>query len=419
MDVPLLLCIASGFVLGAISGLVPGLHLNNFAAMLLAISPYLLEEGITPFQMASIILAASIAQTFFDSVPAIFLGAPDSDAVLAVLPGHRLMLEGRGIEAVRLSALGSAASTVVSLMLIPPLSWFFSRYYEGLSGYIGLLLLGIALLMLRSERGPLIEGQGSLAHWKYRGLASLIFLTSGCLGIFAFENEGLLSSPLGVEPEVLLPLLSGLFGAPSLLLSMTTTTRVPEQQGSEIDLQPGRLARAVIAGSLGGSVVAWIPGISPSVAAITARLGSPSSSEEFLVSIAGVNTANALFSLVALYVIQRPRSGAAAAIRELVALDQGILVQMMMVVVLVAFVSYLAVIGTACIAARAMPRLNYRRLCSGVLALLAGMTAAFTGPFGLLIFLLSTVAGLIAPLAGVHRIHAMGVLMLPLILQYI
>ncbi|MDM7934097.1 MAG: tripartite tricarboxylate transporter permease, partial [Methanothrix sp.] len=322
-------------------------------------------------------------------------------------------------EAVRLSALGSAASTVVSLMLIPPLSWFFSRYYEGLSGYIGLLLLGIALLMLRSERGPLIEGQGSLAHWKYRGLASLIFLTSGCLGIFAFENEGLLSSPIGVEPEVLLPLLSGLFGAPSLLLSMTTASIVPEQQGSEIDLPPGRLARAVIAGSLGGSVVAWIPGISPSVAAVTARLGSPSSPEEFLVSIAGVNTANALFSLVALYVIQRPRSGAAAAIRELVALDQGILVQMMMVVVLVAFVSYLAVIGTACIAARAMPRLNYRGLCSGVLALLAGMTAAFTGPFGLLIFLLSTVVGLIAPLAGVHRIHAMGVLMLPLILQYI
>ena len=91
-----------GFVLGIPSGLVPGLHINNFAAMLLALSPMLIGQGLTPYHMASIILASSISQTFFDAIPAIFLGAPDSDTALTVLPGQRLMLEGRGIEAVRL-----------------------------------------------------------------------------------------------------------------------------------------------------------------------------------------------------------------------------------------------------------------------------------------------------------------------------
>ena len=419
IDIILAVCVVLGFILGILSGLTPGLHLNNFAALLLALSPQLMDLGLTPYQMASIILAASISQTFFDAIPAIFLGAPDSDTALTVLPGQRLMLEGRGIEAVRLSALGSAGSIVIALFLVLPLSWIFSCYYDYLTKYVGVLLLGIALMMIRSERGPWIEGQGSLVHWKYKALAALLFLTSGLLGIFAFDHESLLSSPLGLEPQVLLPLLSGIFGASALVLSLSTDTEIPEQEETEIKMPASALAKAVFSGSLGGSVVAWIPGVSPSVAALATRLGAPSCAEEFLVSIAGVNTANALFSLVALYVIQKPRSGAAAAIQQLMTLDQSILAQMMIVVRIVATASYFATIGTARGAARVISRLNYRMLCLAVLAFLVAMTFAFTGIFGLFIFFLSTVVGLIAPVAGIHKTHAMGVLMVPLIIYYI
>jgi putative membrane protein len=412
-------CIAFGFALGIISGLTPGLHLNNFAAMLLAVSPQLLAMGLTPFQMACIILSASISQTFFDAIPAIFLGAPDSETALTVLPGQRLMLEGRGIEAVRLSALGSAGSVLFAILLIIPLSWIVSSYNDYLTKYVGILLLAIALMMIKSERGPWIEGQGSLVHWKYKAVATLLFITSGLLGTFAFDHENLASSPFGLGPQVLLPLLSGIFGASSLLLSLSTETEIPEQKESKIKLSANALAKAIFSGGLGGSVVAWIPGVSPSVAAITARLGATPSPEEFLVSIAGVNTANALFSLVALYVIDKPRSGAAAAIQELMALDQSTLIQMIIIVVIVAAASYLACIGAARLAGRAISRLNYRLLCLGVLVFLVAMTYAFTGLFGLFIFFLSTVVGLIAPIAGIHRTHAMGVLMLPLILRYI
>jgi len=284
---------------------------------------------------------------------------------------------------------------------------------------MGVLLLAIALMMIKSETGPQIEGQGSLVHYKYKALAGMLFLTSGLLGIFAFQREGLMASPLALQAQVLLPLLSGIFGASSLLYSLSTGTEIPEQKESRIKLKPGPLALALLFGSLGGSVVAWIPGVSPSVAAITARLGRPSSPEEFLVSNAGVNTANALFSLVALYVIDRPRSGAAAAIKELMALDQSALVQMVIIAVLVAAASYLACLAAARPAGRAVSRINYRLLCLGVLAFLAAMCYAFTGLFGLFIFFLSTVVGLIAPMAGIHRTHAMGVLMLPLIVRYI
>jgi putative membrane protein len=412
-------CIALGFVLGIISGLTPGLHLNNFAALLLAVSPQLLALGLSPFQIACIILSASISQTFFDAIPAVFLGAPDSETALTVLPGQRLMLEGRGIEAVRLSALGSAGSVLIAIILIIPLSWVVSSYYDYLTKYVGILLLAIALMMIKSERGPWIEGQGSWVHYKYKAIAAMLFLTSGLLGTFAFDHEDLISSPLALEPQVLLPLLSGIFGASSLLLSFSAETQIPPQKESEICLSSSALARALFSGGLGGSVVAWIPGVSPSVAAITARLGAIPGPEEFLVSIAGVNTANALFSLVALYVIDKPRSGAAAAIQELMDLDQSRLVQMIIIVVIVAAASYLSCNAAARLAGRAIVRLNYQLLCLGVLVFLVAMTYAFTGLFGLFIFFLSTVVGLIAPVAGIHRTHAMGVLMLPLIVRYI
>ena len=419
IDLLLPACVALGFVLGIIAGLVPGLHLNNFAAMLLALSPQLFAWGLSPFEVAGIILSASISQTFFDAIPAIFLGAPDSEAALTVLPGQRLMLEGRGIEAVRISALGSAGSMIFALFLIIPISWMVGSYYDYLTKYVGVLLLAIAVMMIKSERGPYIEGQGAWVHYKYKAVAALLFTTSGLLGVFAFDHESLVVSPLALEPQVLLPLLSGIFGASSLLLSFSAETKVPEQKESEIRLPASALARALFSGGLGGSVVAWIPGVSPSVAAITTRLGAAPAPEEFLVSIAGVNSANALFSLVALYVIDKPRSGAAVAIQELLALDQSALFQMIIIVVIVTAASYLACIAAARLVGRAIVRLNYRLLCLTVLLFLVGMTYAFTGLFGLFIFFLSTVVGLIAPVAGIHRTHAMGVLMLPLICRYI
>ncbi len=419
IDLTLVLCMALGFILGILSGLVPGLHINNFAAIMLALSPQLMAQGLTSYHMASIVLAASISQTFFDCIPAIFVGAPDADTALTVLPGHSLMLEGRGIEAVRLSALGSAGSIIVALLLVYPLSLIFSSYYDYLMKYVGVLLLAIALLMIKTETGPKVEGQGSLVHLKYKALAASLFITSGFLGIFAFDRQYLLSSPLGLEPQVLLPLLSGLFGASSLVLSLPAEREMPEQKETEIRVSTSSLAKSIFSGSLGGSVVAWIPGVSPSVAAIATRLGTPHSAEEFLVSIAGVNTANALFSLVALYAIGRPRSGAAAAIEQLLSLDGGILVQMIIMVVIVTVASYIATIGGARATARVISHLNYRLLCIVVLAGLISMTLAFTGWFGLFIFFLSTVVGLIAPVAGIHKTHAMGVLMLPLIIYYL
>ena len=96
----LFLSVLGGYLLGIISGLLPGIHNNNFALALVALAPFLAEKGLSPFYVAVIILSNALSQTFHDIIPSIFLGAPDGDTTLTVLPGHRLLIEGAGAEAV-------------------------------------------------------------------------------------------------------------------------------------------------------------------------------------------------------------------------------------------------------------------------------------------------------------------------------
>ncbi|MDD2637796.1 MAG: tripartite tricarboxylate transporter permease [Methanothrix sp.] len=418
-EILLVISVVCGFLLGICSGLTPGLHTNNFAALMLALSSTFLSLGLDPFDLAAAILAASVAHTFLDIVPSVFIGAPDADTALAVLPGHGMMLEGRGIEAVRLSALGSASSILVALVLIIPLSFLFRSVYDPFMNHIGLILLSIAAVMILTERGRVIEGQGSLVAIKYKLFALVLFLTSGLLGVFAFGHQDLAQSPLALQPEVLLPLLGGLFGASMLLLSLASQAKVPDQRETEFDLQARTIARSAFLGGLAGSVVAWVPGVTPAVATVVTRLGSEGSDKEFLISISGVNTANSLSALVALLVVGRPRSGAAVAIEELVDLDGRSLLVMVTIILLVSILSYFATLQAGRAAAKVVRDLNYRRLCLFVLLFLTAMTFGFTGPFGLFLFFVSTVVGLVAPFAGIRRTHAMGVLMVPLLAYYL
>ncbi|MFZ2497386.1 tripartite tricarboxylate transporter permease [Methanosarcina sp.] len=62
----LLFSVFGGYLLGIISGLLPGVHNNNFALALVALAPFLAEKGLYPFYIAVIILSNAVSQTFHD-----------------------------------------------------------------------------------------------------------------------------------------------------------------------------------------------------------------------------------------------------------------------------------------------------------------------------------------------------------------
>jgi len=457
----LFLSVLAGYLLGIVSGLLPGIHSNNFALALVAFSPLLAERGVAPLYIAIMILSNAISQTFHDVIPSVFLGAPEADTALAVLPGHRLLLEGAGAEAVRLSALGSAGSVVASMLFVLPFSLFFGAVYPYLQDNMALILIVIAFIMIASEKGgeEKEEGQQTLpAKYKYKAMALFLFLITGVLGLFSFSREDLLIPVIKFgEASILLPLLSGLFGASQLIISLLTKSEIPEESVSKFELSRKRVLRGVFTGSAAGSLVAWLPGLSSAIAALLVGLFVRSdfdrrfikketsepvlgerksslytdsrsnhqtleSSKEFMVSISGVNTSNAIFGLVALLVIGRTRSGATVAINEILGVESlgfQVILLFFTAILMTALFSYFSTVWIGNNDHHMLRKLDYTKLCIGVLVGLTIMSFLFTGLFGLFIFIISIPIGMLPSFMNIRKSHAMGVILLPVILYFL
>ena len=134
-------------------GSTPSSNSNTVSEFLAGASgPLLVLFG--PEGLAAAIVATMVTHTFLDAVPSTFLGVPDPDTVLSVLPAHRLCLAGHGEEAVRVSALGSVAGFVLCL----PLFVVFMLVLPPMQGYIdwgiGLVILVAAGLLVVFSRSP-------------------------------------------------------------------------------------------------------------------------------------------------------------------------------------------------------------------------------------------------------------------------
>jgi TctA family transporter len=163
-----------GGVLGASCALVPGFHANALALLLLALfGP--LTSGLSfvaslvnctlpgALLFAALLVAAATAHSFVDFVPSAFLGAPDEDTVLCLLPAHRLLKSGKGMEAIRYAAFGSLCGALLGTLLAVPLQLLL-RPPSPLGGFLDasvpFLLVGVAVLLVLTEKGH----EGPRAH---------------------------------------------------------------------------------------------------------------------------------------------------------------------------------------------------------------------------------------------------------------
>lgn len=164
--VSVLLASVIGALVGAAAGLVPGLHINNLAYLiagssaalsgaLVALVAWLGAAGPEgPLLVASVMVSSLIAHTFTSLLPSVFLGAPDPARALSVLPAHRMLLEGRGLEAVRCSLTGCAGGLAASLLALPIFRLLMGdpvEAYERLRPCLALILILIAVILIVSE----------------------------------------------------------------------------------------------------------------------------------------------------------------------------------------------------------------------------------------------------------------------------
>jgi putative membrane protein len=420
-----------GVLLGTLTGLVPGFHPNNVAFILLSLAPLIIAEShflndfVSPdtllILVASTILAASVAHTFLSFIPAAFIGAPEGDTALALLPAHRLLLEGRAYEATVLSVIGSFGAVIFSFLFFIPFYFLFSslHFYEIIRGLMLYLLIGIsAMLILTESFSERMEVYQAIL------LSSFVFVLSGLFGYVILNMP--VDAPFFFRSTMLFPALTGLFGLSTILFSLLYTPEIPEQMIEEPVRDRGGIIKSVISGSAFGSLVSFLPGITSAHATVMAMLARRNREpEQVIMTLSGVNTANVIFCLETLFLISRARSGATIAISRLLDVQPwerlfippSALVYLLIAISIAAPFSFFITKYVGKQFALQFARLPYRKMLSGIAIFLAVLVFLFTGALGLLVLLVGTCIGLIPIYFGVRRSNCMGILLLPIIVM--
>ncbi|MCL1905338.1 MAG: tripartite tricarboxylate transporter permease, partial [Methanomassiliicoccaceae archaeon] len=393
----------AGASIGMFSGLVPGIHVNTLASLMLISYPLLgsaissfADPAYVPVLLSSCIVSAAVVHSFVSYVPSVFTGVPDQDSVMSVLPGHRLLLEGKGMVAVRASAIGSLIGAMSAAAVAIPMQYLM---FIGLDEYLSsvtavVLMIAVVALILMED------------SFKGRICSVSLLLISGVMGCVCMfmpvPFNGMISGG-----ELLFPLLTGLFGIP-ILISSSSGTEIPEQTDDEhFPVSPSSGLKGVVT----GSVVGWFPGITATAgAAFTRIFVKEDRPERFIALVSSIGTAAVIFALITLSVNGRGRSGTMMVVREILDGSMSgpgnwIFVLMLLSVVIASLIGYLATIYFGRGFSRSITKVNIRKMNMTILIVIVALTLLMTGAWGIAILVISSMIGMIPLSAGIGRVH--------------
>jgi len=398
MLIQIIIALFLGLTAGTITGLIPGIHINLVGAFLVSFTTTSLFF-IQPLYLVIFITSMAITHTFIDFIPSILLGSPDTDTELSVLPGHKMLFEGKGYEAILLTCYGSLASIFLLLIIIFPSLFIISKTYDTIQRIIPFLLILII---------------GSLILMEKRKINALIvvFLT-GTLGFFVLNTE-ILKQPL-------LPLLTGLFGSSMLLISINNKLKIPEQKITkpEKPLKP----RPIIGSLIASPLCCFLPGLGAGQAAIignTITKIPQKDKKSFLILLGATNTLVMAFSFITLYAISKTRTGATVAIKDIIGMMEIKILFLILITIMVSgILAFFITKKLSFLFSKNLNKINYTKLSITTLVLLTIIILSVSKILGLFVFIISTITGIYCISLKVRRTNMMGCLIIPTIIFYL
>lgn len=408
----MILAIIIGATLGIISGILPGVHNNTFSSILIANLP-ILYLFFTPEEVAVIILTNAIIHTFTDILPSIFIGVPDEDTAISLLPGHEMVLSGNGFRAVFISAISSLSSFFIAL----PVFYFFLSvdkiFWRIVVTYTKYFLVCVVAYLIFLEKGERFAGSLNFIYKK--AIAILIFILSGITGILAFSFSYM--AEIRVGSSIFIPLMTGFFAIPVLL--HTTKTKIPRQNITLPSLNETlSILKSIFSGSIAGSMVSVFPGISSGIAG-TISSGRSVRREDYISAVSSANTSNAILCFSVLFATGKTRSGAVSAFKQVVgyALHMPEIRNLIVISVLSAIFGFIITILLGIWISKTISEIDVSRLSVIILTFVVAFNLYMTGLFGGVILLISSLIGFLAIKLRVRRIMCMGCIILPVLLS--
>jgi len=381
-----------GILAGTIAGLLPGIHTNLVSALLLP----LFFSIQNPVSAIIFITSMALTNTFIDFIPSIYLSAPDEDTALGVMPGHKFLLRGYAHQAVLLTLIGSSLAVIISLIITPLFILIIPKIYSFINRMLSFLLIWISIFLLSKE--------------KQKIMAAIIFILAGFLGLAS------LNIPIN---QPLLPLLTGLFGSSALICSIKQKTKIPEQKISRISIDKKQILKPAFLTAIISPLCSFFPGLGSSQAAIIASSISKLSRKQFLILLGSINTVVISVSFITLFLINKSRTGAAAAIQQIIQLTSAHVIYIIITIILASAVSIPLTIFLSKFFAKNINKMSYTAISIIILIFLTIITIIFSGFLGLLIFITATALGLVAIFTQIRRTNLMGSLLIPTIIIYL
>ena len=392
-----------GILIGTTTGMVPGIHVNTAGAILFASSTFLLTF-LSPEFLCVLMVAMSIAHALIEFVPSMLLGVPEEGTATSILPGHRMVLQGRAKEVIRIVCVGGFGAIIVTILMLPVFNIVLPMMHEVSKPFTWMILLFASIYLTYSLTSTHRDFLWSL----------LLFVLSGILGWAIFQT----------------PISSGVTLS-TILFSLNDNSTLPHQNSFyDLDIDFNKF-KSIFAGGITGAILGFLPGFGPAQGTVIAQAASGASDNDdddtvnFLLATSGLNISDCLFSLMAIYIIGNPRSG--------IAVYMSYLISQMTLnhLVIYIFASLLAVSVSLVLAlklgdsfSKLMGNVDYKKLSIGVILLQIVILFVFIfyykAPVGymLLALITSTAMGMLPHYLGVGKSHLMGVLIIPAIIIY-
>lgn len=406
-----------GIVCGIFTGLTPGVHVNVVASLMVAFYASASLSNNLSLPISIFIVAVSITHAFFDYLPTLFLGVP-GDEVYALLPGQRLIKEGRGGEALRLSIEGSWRGLILALIvatfcaLLTLININLLVQAEAvLKPVLFWVLLSISLVLIFTEKNRL---------W-----AAILFLFSGLFGIVILGTP-LVPGGSSAAFNVLFPALSGLFGVSGLLLALgeKTAKLPPQKEDIALNISEAQINQATLLGTASGMAVGLLPGLGSANAAtltllLTGDRENKDNSRLYIVTTSAIQAADSVFGIAALYFIEKSRSGASVAIGSIIGeITVGQMLVILLTMGITGFLSRNLLLKSWKVFVSLINYLNYQALTLAVIVFIVTLVMLTTGFWGLAVLVGGTFLGLLPPLVKVRRTQLMGLFLVPVIMFF-
>jgi len=234
---------------------------------------------------------------------------------------------------------------------------------------------------------------------------------SGFLGYFTFNI------PL---KEPLLPLLSGLFGISSIILSIRKNNKIPNQIIEKPKIRKIKFIKTILSGAIITPFMSFLPGIGSGHSAVIASELKKQSKRQFLFLIGFIAILTMSLSFVAAYSIGKTRTGSAVAIiNYLGKISHFQITSIILVSIFVIIISSIISIKIAKFFVKNISEINYNYLSIIILFLIILINFFVSGLLGIFILLTSTSLGIYTQLSNSKKINLMGSLILPSIIFYI